>query len=50
MGAGPRTVTGVIGTHIAVIGARTTWRGKAAVRIFLTGVALRLGARGSRVL
>jgi hypothetical protein len=49
MCAGSRTVTGVIGTHIAVIGADRPRQVKAAVRIFLTGVALRLGARASRV-
>jgi hypothetical protein len=41
MCAGPRTVTGVIGAHIPVIGTDRTRQIKAAVRIFLAGVALR---------
>ena len=42
MRAGSRTVTGVIRTFIPVIGADRARRIKAAVRIFLTGIALRL--------
>jgi hypothetical protein len=49
MCAGPRTVTGVIRTYIPVIGADRPRQVKAAVRIFLAGVALRLGARASRM-
>ena len=49
MGTGPRTVTGVIRTHIPVIGTGGARRIKAAVRCLLAGVALRLGARGSRM-
>jgi hypothetical protein len=40
MCAGSRTITGVIGAHIAVIGTNRPPRIKAAVGCFLTGVAL----------
>ena len=45
-----RSVTGVIRTDISVIGTGRSSRIKAAVRIFLAGVALRLGTRASRMI
>jgi hypothetical protein len=49
MCAGSRTVTGVIGTHIKVIGTDRARRIKAAVGCLLAGVAFRFKTRAPRV-
>ena len=49
MRAASRTVTGVIGAHIPVIGTDRARRIKAAVRCLLAGAALRLRTGASRV-